>query len=114
MNWSCPVCENNFSRKDNMQRHMSSKHNNPGFTPFGGMFNSREKSQRFHFIHPFTCMAADRFGKDGLGPNFTATGSKRNLPTTRENCLVLLTMATRLHCIGGNYTADRICQGYST
>ena len=52
MNWSCPVCENNFSRKDNMQRHMSSKHNNPGFTPFGGMFNSREKSQRFHFIHP--------------------------------------------------------------
>ena len=35
---------------------MSSKHNNPSFTPFGGMLNSREKCQRFHFIHSFTCM----------------------------------------------------------
>ena len=62
MNWSCPVCENIFSRKDSMQRHMSSKHNNPGFILFGGMFNSREKCQRFHFIHPFTCMVAGMTG----------------------------------------------------
>ena len=45
-----------------MQRHMSSKHKNPSFTPFGGMFNSREKCQRFHFIHPFTCMVAGMIG----------------------------------------------------
>ena len=45
-----------------MQRLMSSKHNNPGFIPFGGMFNSREKCQRFHFIHPFTCMVAGMTG----------------------------------------------------
>ena len=62
MNWSCPVCENNFSRKDNMQRHVSSKHNNPGFTTFGGMVNSQEKCQRFQFIHPFTCMVAGMTG----------------------------------------------------
>ena len=54
----------------------------------------------------------DRFGKDGLGPNFTATGFKRNRPTTGENCLVLLTTVTRLYGIGGNHTANRICQGY--
>ena len=62
MNWSSPVCENNFSRKDSMQRHMSSKQNNRGFIPFGGMFNSREKCQRFQFIHPFTCMVAGMTG----------------------------------------------------
>ena len=33
-------------------------HNNPGFFPFRGMFNSREKCQQFHFIHPLTCIVA--------------------------------------------------------
>ena len=62
MNCSCPVCENDVSRRDNMQRHRSSKHNNPGFTPLGGMVNSQEKCQRFQFIHPFTCMVAGMTG----------------------------------------------------
>ena len=45
-----------------MQRRMSSKDNNPGFIPFGGMFNSRENCQRFYFIHPFTCLVAGMTG----------------------------------------------------
>ena len=114
MNWSCPVCENNFSMKDSNQRHMSSKQNNPGFIPFGGMFNLKVPAVSLDTsIHLHGCWT-DRFGKDGLGPNFIVTGSKRNRSTTGENCLVLLTMATRLHGIGGNHTANRICQGYST
>ena len=34
MNWNCPVCQKDFSWKDNMQRHMSSKHSESDFTPF--------------------------------------------------------------------------------
>ena len=45
-----------------MQRHMSSKHNNTGLIPFSGIFNFREKCQRFLFIHPFTCMVAGMTG----------------------------------------------------
>ena len=59
MSWSCPVCENNFSRKDSMQRHMSRKHSeSPSFTPLRVMPFSVEKCQRFKFVHPFTCMVA--------------------------------------------------------
>ena len=45
-----------------MQRQLSSRHNNLGFIPFSGMFNSREKCQRFQFIHPFTCMVTGMTG----------------------------------------------------
>ena len=65
MNWSCPVCEKSFSRKVNMQRHMSNRHGNPLFHPMYsvpnamyGMPNPTEKCQRFRFMHPFTCMVA--------------------------------------------------------
>ena len=34
MSWFCSVCEKSFSRKDNMQRHVMSKHPNAGLTPF--------------------------------------------------------------------------------
>ena len=50
-----------------MQRHMSRKHNNSGFIPFGDMFNSREKYQRFQFLHPFTCMVAGTTGSGKTG-----------------------------------------------
>ena len=63
MSWSCPVCKNNFSRKDNMQRHMSRKHSeSQSFTPFRAMPFSVEKCQRFQFVHPFTCMVAGMTG----------------------------------------------------
>ena len=62
MNWFSPVCENNFSRKDSMHRHMNSKHNNPAFIPFNGTLNVRQKRQWFHFIHPFTCMVVGMTG----------------------------------------------------
>ena len=102
--------------KDNMQRHMSREHNNPSFTPFGGMFNSREKGQRFQFIHPFTCMIAGATGsgKTAWVQTLLQQAKKVIEPTTGEDCLVLLTWATRLHGIGGNDTANRIRHGYST
>ena len=63
MSWSCPVCKNNFSRKDNMQRHMSQKHSeSPSFTPFRALPFSVEKCQRFQFVHPFTSMVAGMTG----------------------------------------------------
>ena len=56
MNWSCAVCQKDFSRKDNMQRHMNSKHSISDFAPYMPM--SQEKCQRFQLVHPFTCMVA--------------------------------------------------------
>ena len=58
MNWSCPVCQKDFSRKDNMQRHMNRKHSN--FSPVIPM--SQEKCPRFQFEHSFTCMVAGMTG----------------------------------------------------
>ena len=58
MNWSCPVCQKDFSRKDNMQRHMNRKHSN--FAPVIPM--SQGKCQRFQFEHPFICMVAGMTG----------------------------------------------------
>ena len=62
MSWSCPVCQKEFSRKDSMQRHISSKHSTSGLPPFQAMPISREKCQRFHLEHPFTCMVAGMTG----------------------------------------------------
>ena len=46
-----------------MRRHMSRKHSeSPSFTPFRAMPFSPEKCQRFHFVHPFTCMVAGMTG----------------------------------------------------
>ena len=54
MNWSCPVCEKTFSRKDNMQRQMSNKYGNSVFNPMYNIPNPTEKCQQFRFMHPFT------------------------------------------------------------
>ncbi|KAL9962026.1 hypothetical protein ACROYT_G031085 [Oculina patagonica] len=62
MSWSCPICQKDFSRKDSMLRHMSSKHSTSGFPSFQAMPISREKCQRFHLGHPFTCMVAGMTG----------------------------------------------------
>ena len=34
MNWFSSICEKSFSRKDNMQRYVTSKRRNLGLTPF--------------------------------------------------------------------------------
>ena len=41
-----------------MQRHISSNHSACCFAPFQATSISREKCQRFHLGHPFTCMVA--------------------------------------------------------
>ena len=61
MSWFCSVCEKSFSRKDNMQRHVMSKHHNVGLTPFQTVPFS-QKCQRFRFEHPFTSMIAGMTG----------------------------------------------------
>ena len=45
------------SRKDNMQRPISSMHS--GSIPSSGMLNSQEKCQWLHLIHPFARMVAE-------------------------------------------------------
>ena len=60
MSWPCPVCQKDFSRKDNLQRHMNSKHSDSNFAPVIPM--SQEKCQRFQLVHPFTCMVAGMTG----------------------------------------------------
>ena len=60
MSWPCPVCQRDFSRKDNLQRHMNSKHSDSDFAPVIPM--SQEKCQRFQLVHPFTCMVAGMTG----------------------------------------------------
>ena len=60
MSWPCPVCQKDFSRKDNLQRHMNSKHSDSSFAPVIPM--SQEKCHRFQLVHPFTCMVAGMTG----------------------------------------------------
>ena len=60
MSWSCPVCQKDYSRKDNMQRHMNGKQSNSNFPPVRSM--AQEECQRFQLVHPFTCMVAGMTG----------------------------------------------------
>ena len=62
MSWLCSLCEKSFSRKDNMQRHVMSKHRNAGLTPFQTVPMFSQKCQRFRFEHPFTSMIAGMTG----------------------------------------------------
>ena len=59
MSWTCSVCQEEFSRKDSMRRHMSRKHSElRSFPPFKAAPFCPDKCQRFHFVHPLTCMVA--------------------------------------------------------
>ena len=58
MNWFCSVYEKSFSRKDNIQRYVTSKHYNLGLTPFQRVTMSSQRCQRLRFEHPFTCLIA--------------------------------------------------------
>ena len=62
VSWFCSVSEKSFSRKDNMRRHVMSKHRNAGVTPFQTVPMFSQKCQRFRFEHPFTCMFAGMTG----------------------------------------------------
>ena len=63
MSWTCSVCQEEFSRKDSMQRHTNHKHSESrSFTPFKAAPFSPEKCQRFQFVYPFTCMVAGMTG----------------------------------------------------
>ena len=62
MSWFCSVCEKSFSRTDNMQRHVMSKHSNAGLTPFQTVPMFSQKCKRFRFEHPFTSMIAGMTG----------------------------------------------------
>ena len=61
MSWFCSVCENSFSRKDSMQRHVMSKNHNVGLTTFQTVPFS-QKCQRLRFEHSFTSMIAGMTG----------------------------------------------------
>ena len=90
MSWLCSVCEKYFSRKDNMQRHVMSKHRNAGLTPFQTVPIFSQKCQRFRFEHPFTSMIS---GMTGLASIAIATSFRDHLPSPGEDRLVLFTMA---------------------
>ena len=104
MNWSCPVCQKDFSRKDNMQRHMNRKHSN--FAPVIPM--SQEKCQWFKFEHPFTCMVA---GMTGSGKTVWVHSLLTQAYRMINDSLVLLTVAARLYGNASHPTKHRICQG---
>ena len=60
MSWSCPVCQNDFSRKDNLQRHINSTVIPISFQSYRCI--KLEKCQQFQLVHPFTCMVAGMTG----------------------------------------------------
>ena len=95
MSWFCSVCEKSFSRKDSMQRHAISKHLNAGLTPFQTVPMSSQKCQRFRFEDPLTSMTAGmtNFRKSDLGSISITLSFRDNLPSSREDRLVLFAMA---------------------
>ena len=58
MSWLCSVCQESFSRKNSMQRHVMSKHRKAGLTPFQAFPMFSQKCQRFCYEHPFTSIIA--------------------------------------------------------
>ena len=64
MSWFYSFCEKSFSRKDNMQKHVMSKHRNAGLTPFQTVTMFSQKCQRFRFENPFTSMIAGMTGSE--------------------------------------------------
>ena len=94
MSWLGSVCEKSFSRKDNMQRHVMSKHCNAGPAPFQTVPIFSQKCQRFRFEHLFTSMIAGMTGsgKTAWVPSI-ATSFRDHLPSPGEDRLVLFTMA---------------------
>ena len=114
MSWPCPVCQKDFSRKDNLQRHMNSKHSDFNFAPVIPM--SEEKCQRFQLVHPFTCMVAGMTGSRKTVRVQSLLQQAQTVidqPPGGENNLVLFTVATRLHAIIDDNTDNRICPGIS-
>ena len=89
---------------------MNRKHSNSNFAPVIPM--SQEKCQRFHLVHPFTCMVAWMTGSGKtVWVQSITTNSNRDRSTTGENNLVLCSVETCLHAIIDDDTNNRICQG---
>ena len=71
MSWSCSVCQKDFSRKDNLRRHMNRKHSNSDFAQVIAM--SQEKCQQLQLVHPFTCMVAGMTGSEPVAEPMTSS-----------------------------------------
>ena len=100
MSWLCSVCEKSFSRKDNMQRHVMSKHRNAGLTPFETVpiFTEMSAVSLRAPFHLHDCRN-DRVRKNGLGSIAIATSFRDHLPSPGDDLLVLFTMAA---CVYSN------------
>ena len=67
MSWTFSLCQNTYSRKDSMQRHMNSKHSSVSLTQVQTMPTFRQKCLQFRFQHPFTSAIS---GMTGSGKTF--------------------------------------------
>ena len=86
MSWFCSVCEKSFSRKDNMQRHVMSKHRNASLTPFQTVPTFSQKCQRFRVENPFTSMIAGMTGsgKTAWVPSLLRQASETIYPSAER------------------------------
>ena len=86
MSWFCSVCEKSFSRKDNMQRHVMSKHRNASLTPFQTVPTFSQKCQRFRVENPFTSMIAGMTGsgKTARVPSLLRQASETIYPSAER------------------------------
>ena len=98
MSWLCSVCEKSSTRKDNMQRHVMSKHRNAGLTPFQHIFTEMSAVSLRAPFHLPDCRN-DRVRKNGLGSIAIATIFRDHLPSPGEDRLVLFTTAA---CVDTN------------
>ena len=115
MSWCCFACEKSFSRKDNMQRHVMSKHRNAGLTPFQTVPIFSQKCQRFRFEHPFTSMIAGMTGsgKTAWVRSLLQQASETIYPSPGEERLVLFTMAACVYTNISRHATHWIRQGNS-
>ena len=109
MSWLCSVCEKSFSGKDNMQRHVMSKHCNDGLTIFQTVLIFSQKCQRFRFEHPFPLWLPEWPGPEKR-PGFDGYCNKLQRPFTlprRGSFGVIHNGSLRIHkCLSPCHTLN--------
>ena len=113
MSWFCSVCEKSFSRKDSMQRHANVRTPQCWSHPISNrsdVFTEMSVVSLWASLHLHDCWN-DQVRKSGLGSISITSSFSSNLPSPREDRLVLFTMVACVYRNAGRHATHWIHQG---